>query len=359
MNDILRFLSDALKSGDDAAFIRIVGHRGSTPRTTGARMVITRRGRVCGTIGGGMVDGAAHQGAAKAFETGRSLLVNLDMPAGDAASAGMICGGEVSFLCEYIPSDDIEAVRFFEQVETSVEASVETSGAKHRKQVLCTEFDASEDSWTTCRRHLIDSSKPMDLAFPDAPLLQNRFPAADAVNGSAFVAAGKRAYCLDVMELRQALFIFGAGHVAKEVSDLALRVGFQSIVVDDREEFANEIRFPPPAAVVLLDAFENGMQALSVDENSYVVIVTRGHLHDRVVLAQALKTRARYIGMIGSRRKRDSIYAALRQDGFTDRDIQRVHSPIGVPIKTETPEEIAVSIVAELIDCRSKQKKNG
>ncbi len=355
MNDILRFLSDALKSGDDAAFIRIVGHRGSTPRTAGARMVVTRSGRVCGTIGGGPVDGAAHQGATKAFETGRSLVVKLDMPAGDAASAGMICGGEVSFLCEYIPSDDIEAVRFFEQVEASVEAA----GGKHRKQVLCTEFDASEDTWTIRRRHLIDGSKPMDWAFPDAPLLQNRFPAADAVNGSALVAVENRAYCLDVMERQQPLFIFGAGHVAKEVSDLALRVGFQSIVVDDREEFANEIRFPPPAAVVLLDSFENGMQALSIDENSYVVIVTRGHLHDRVVLAQALKTRARYIGMIGSRRKRDSIYAALRQDGFTDRDIERVHSPIGVPIKTETPEEIAVSIVAELIDCRAEKKQNG
>ncbi len=351
MNDILRFLSDALKSGDDAAFIRIVGHRGSTPRTAGARMVITRSGRVCGTIGGGMVDGAAHQGAAEAFETGRSFLMNLDLSTGDAASAGMICGGEIAFLCEYIPSDDIEARRFFEQVE----ASVETSGDKHRKQLLYTEFNASEDSWTTCRRHLIDSSKPLDCAFPDAPLLQNSFPAAEAVNGSALVAAGKRAYCLDVMEMRQPLFIFGAGHVAKEVSDLALRVGFQSIVLDDREEFANEMRFPPPAALVHLDFFENCMQALSIDENSYVVIVTRGHLHDRIVLAQALKTQARYIGMIGSKRKRDSIYAALRQDGFTDRDIERVHSPIGVPIKTETPEEIAVSIVAELIDVRAKK----
>lgn len=339
MYDEWTFLRDALKSGDDAVFTRIVGHKGSTPRTAGARMVATRSGRMWGTIGGGQVDGAAIKAAADAFETRRSFVVQVAMPAGDAASAGMICGGEVSFLCEYIPSGDHEAVRFFEHLGEAADA--------RRNFVLCTEFDRSADAFSTRRRYILGDAG-MDSALPDA---------ASSVNGSSLVTAHDRTYCLDVLEMRQPVFIFGAGHVGKEVSDLALKVDFQSIVLDDREEFANDKRFPPPAGVVLLESFENCIQPLAVDENSSVVIVTRGHLHDKAVLAQALATKAAYIGMIGSRKKRDSIYRALLQDGVTDRDIERVHSPIGLPIDTETPAEIAVSIVGELIDCRAKRKK--
>lgn len=348
MTDVWTILRDTLTSGEDAVFIRIVGHRGSTPRAAGARMAVTGSGRQFGTIGGGQVDGAAIKGAAQAFETGRSFVVKVAMTAGDAASEGMICGGEVSFLCEYIPADDTNAVRFFENL------GKETGIA--RKQVLCTEFDVSGDTLRPTRRSLVDA-EDLDGALPAGLYSPYGVPVrSDTVHGSVLAAAGNRAYCVDVLAVRRPVFIFGAGHVGKEVSDLAINVGFRSIVLDDRVEFANEVRFPPPAEVVLLDAFENGMANLAVDENSYVVIATRGHLHDRVVLSQALRTRAGYIGMIGSKRKRDGIYAALRREGFTDRDIERVHSPIGLPIDTETPEEIAVSIVGELIDCRAKQK---
>jgi xanthine dehydrogenase accessory factor len=95
---------------------------------------------------------------------------------------------------------------------------------------------------------------------------------------------------------------------------------------------------------------------LNIDENSYLVIVTRGHLHDKVVLTQALRSEAGYIGMIGSRRKRDKTYEVLLQEGFVKRDLDRVYSPIGTDIKAETPEELAVSIVGELIKVRAERE---
>lgn len=149
------------------------------------------------------------------------------------------------------------------------------------------------------------------------------------------------------------LFIFGAGHVSQPTARMAADVGFRVVVADDRAAFANRDRFPFADEVLVLDDFETALSGLTLEADSFVVIVTRGHRYDKTVLAQALATPARYVGMIGSRSKRDAIYAALRAEGAGDADIARVHSPIGLSIGAETPEEIAVSIVAELIACRA------
>jgi xanthine dehydrogenase accessory factor len=148
------------------------------------------------------------------------------------------------------------------------------------------------------------------------------------------------------------LYVFGAGHVSKQIVPLANLVGFHVVVIDDREEFADPGFFPAAKEIRYLP-FEGAVERLAIDEASFVVIVTRGHIHDKTVLAQTLKTGARYIGMIGSTRKRDIIYQKLLEEGFTQQDLDRVHSPIGLDIGAETPEEIAVSIVAELIKTRA------
>ena len=129
--------------------------------------------------------------------------------------------------------------------------------------------------------------------------------------------------------------------------------GFDVVVIDDRSEFADPVRFPEAVAVNTIAGFDRAFENLTVTADTYIIIVTRGHLHDRGVLEQALKTPAAYIGMIGSRRKRDAIYDRLLKDGFTQADIDRVHCPIGLKIGADTPEEIAVSIVAELIAVRA------
>jgi xanthine dehydrogenase accessory factor len=152
-------------------------------------------------------------------------------------------------------------------------------------------------------------------------------------------------------------FLFGAGHVARPTAQLAAMVGFAVSVADDRGEFANAERFPDADEIRVLDSFENSFTGLELGRDDYVVILTRGHLYDKTVLAQALKTRAGYIGMIGSRSKRNTIYAALFEEGVSQADIDRVHSPIGISIDAETPEEIAVSIIGEMIQHRARAAK--
>jgi xanthine dehydrogenase accessory factor len=142
--------------------------------------------------------------------------------------------------------------------------------------------------------------------------------------------------------------------VAQPTLHLAALTGFRTEIVDDRPDFANRERFPEADRVCVIDDFRNAFGGLAVDDTSFLVIFTRGHHHDLTVLAQALRTEAAYIGMIGSKRKRDAIYTALLKAGFTQADLQRVHSPIGLAIGAETPEEIGVSIVAELIQERAR-----
>jgi xanthine dehydrogenase accessory factor len=149
------------------------------------------------------------------------------------------------------------------------------------------------------------------------------------------------------------LYIFGAGHVSRFTARVAAMVGFRTVVLDDREEYANRERFPEADEVVVLPSFAGCCDSFKDDAEAFVVIVTRGHLHDRTVLAEALRTRARYVGMIGSSTKRNKIYDSLLADGFTRADIERCYSPIGLPLGGQTPEEIAVSIVGELIQVRA------
>jgi len=164
---------------------------------------------------------------------------------------------------------------------------------------------------------------------------------------------GRPTVFLEPVEAEAVLMLFGAGHISTFVAPLARMVGFRVCVIDDRGEFANARRFPS-ADQLLVCSVAEAFQRVAVTPSTFIAIVTRGHVYDREALRAALATRPAYLGMIGSRRKRDLIYASLMEEGLAAEDLRRVHSPIGISIGAETPEEIAVSIVAELIQVRAQ-----
>lgn len=149
------------------------------------------------------------------------------------------------------------------------------------------------------------------------------------------------------------LIIFGGGHVAKPVSEFAARVGFSVIVVDDRPSFANIGRFPE-AEQVICESFEKSFGLINFRRTDFVVIVTRGHRHDGIVLREALKHDLSYTGMIGSKRRVRAMMEELANEGFDKDKLHSVNSPIGIDIGAITPDEIAVSIVAQLISFKNK-----
>jgi xanthine dehydrogenase accessory factor len=147
------------------------------------------------------------------------------------------------------------------------------------------------------------------------------------------------------------LYVFGAGHVSINLYKVAKNAGFEVTVIDDRETYANRDRFPEAHDVIAED-FDSAMARLAPSESAYIVIVTRGHRDDMRVLRWAVQTKARYIGMIGSKRKTIAIYNELRKEGLPAKLFERVHAPVGLDIGAVTPEEIAIAITAELIAVR-------
>jgi xanthine dehydrogenase accessory factor len=150
------------------------------------------------------------------------------------------------------------------------------------------------------------------------------------------------------------LYIFGGGHISGSVAKIATLAGFAITVIDDRAAFANAERFP--MAGELHTSYEEAFEKIHPNASSYLLIVTRGHKDDMRVLAWAVGTEARYVGMIGSKRKVISVYKALEKEGFAPEKFERVHAPVGLAIGALSPEEIAVSIAAELIAVRRNAK---
>lgn len=196
-------------------------------------------------------------------------------------------------------------------------------------------------------REVMESEKPRTLTFN-----LNQNPKYD----TGLVCGGTLDIFIEPVLPPALLYIFGAGHVAYSLYRTARNAGFDVTVIDDRESYANRERFPD-AKEVLAEDFEKAMSRISPAETSYIVIVTRGHRDDMRVLRWAVQTQARYIGMIGSKRKTITIFRELVKEGIPEHLFERVHAPVGFDIGAITPEEIAIAITAELIAVRRKVER--
>jgi xanthine dehydrogenase accessory factor len=169
------------------------------------------------------------------------------------------------------------------------------------------------------------------------------------------ICGGEMKVFVDVLQPKEEVLIFGAGHIAVCVSKLAKMVGFKVTVVDSRKEFANQDRFPE-ADKIIAEETEKTLKHLKITPSTYIIIVTRGHLKDEEVLGSVIKLGAAYIGMIGSRKKNATVFQRLTKKGISQEELDKVHTPIGIDINAQTPEEIAVSIMAEIIQVRRKKE---
>jgi len=197
------------------------------------------------------------------------------------------------------------------------------------------------DVWQAARE-VMESEKPRTLKFD-----LNQDPKFD----TGLVCGGTLEVFVEPVLPPALLYVFGAGHVSLNVCGTASAAGFDVIVTDDRSSYATKERFPGAHEVHALE-FDEAMRVLDPNESSFIVIVTRGHRDDMRILRWAVQTRARYVGMIGSKRKVIEIFKALQAEGIPEHLFDRVHAPIGLDIGAVTPEEIGVSITAELIAIR-------
>jgi xanthine dehydrogenase accessory factor len=197
------------------------------------------------------------------------------------------------------------------------------------------------DVWQAARE-VMESEKPRTLKFD-----LNQDPKYD----TGLVCGGTLEVFVEPILPPALLYIFGAGHVAFNLCQTAANAGFDVTVTDDRSSYATKERFPAAREVYALD-FDDAIKSLDPNEASYIVIVTRGHRDDMRILRWAVQTQARYVGMIGSKRKVIEIFKTLQKEGVRADLFDRVHAPVGLDIGAVTPEEIAVAITAELIAVR-------
>lgn len=350
MNDFYHKLIDALKSNGKVVIARIIGHKGSVPRTTGTKCLILEDGSTIGTVGGGLLEYEVMQTAKDIFRDGRPRRLRLDLESDDLARAGMICGGRVDVYLELIRADSESVLNVFESVAAAMDKG---SGG-----ILASPLVDGSHLPGSCKHVFFNDDGTVVGGLDSAG---DMFPGPlkfDDIKADGVINPGneKTPVFVEVIRPAETIWLFGAGHVSFYVAPLARMVGFRVVVIDDRSEFANRSRFPD-AGDIRVTSFSEVFDQITVTASSYLLIITRGHDHDETVLRKALQSPAGYIGMIGSKRKRDAIYDVLKREGVESERLEQVHCPIGLEIQAETPQEIAFSIVGELILERAKHKK--
>lgn len=349
MKKLYRIMAELLQQKESFAVATIFDQTGSAPRTAGAKMLVRSDGSIIGSVGGGRLEADARKLAQKVLASGELLIQPFDLAGKDVAEMDMICGGKGEILIDFVSAEDMHNLPIYQAAADCME--------RREKAWLITAFSNDINNNGEMRQQcLVKRDGSLVGNFEGEPdFLDKLVTGPGKISIHAEILAGQR-FLVEPIRPAGTVYIFGAGHVSQKIAPLSENVGFNTVVIDDRAEYASRGRFPEAAEVKVIPDFQKCVPALGIDQDSYLVIVTRGHLHDKNVLEQALHTRAGYIGMIGSRTKRDKIYQALREQGFGEGDIGRVYSPIGMKIGAETPEELAVSIVGELIKVRAERE---
>ncbi len=338
MKTLFHKLQTTLEKGGDAVLVTVVASSGSTPRGAGARMLITREGRIYGTIGGGAVEYKSEQIAQEVLEKKNSLTENFLLRKNDVLDLGMVCGGDVTVYFHYIPEADAQTIALCKEV-----ADCYTKGEQCFLITDITDGGTGSLSLYGVKRGVFGAAVPVSV-------IENlKFKPSQ-------IEAEGRLYYAEILIRSGRVYIFGGGHVAQALVPALSAVNFRCVILEDREDFCRPELFSGVEETILID--NNHIEDyITVTPEDYICIMTRGHKDDMICEAYAMKTPACYIGVIGSRKKVASVNAKLMAMGFTEEDLTRITTPIGLDIMAETPAEIAVSITAQLIHERAKRTR--
>jgi xanthine dehydrogenase accessory factor len=341
MNDVFEEIERCVRSEKKTATATVVTTKGSTPREVGARMVIQVSGETTGTIGGGCGEAEAWQAAMETLKNGRSRMVTLDLTGDVALDTEMVCGGVMEVFVDLWDSRDLDVLQGARQ-------AMEESG----RFAILTALAAGES-----RPHALVLGGGRAVVGPGEEGLDSNVASQalealrEGVSRTVPGTDARPAVFIDVQVAPPTLLIAGGGHIAVPLGRMGAMLGFRVVVVDDRPIFANEERFPE-ADEVIAAPFGETFASYPLDDRTYVTIMTRGHAHDLECLYEVIDKPVAYLGMIGSRRRVKGVLNMLREKGHAEELLARVHAPVGLDIGAHSPEEIAVSVIAEVVKAR-------
>lgn len=318
MDDGISAALRRLEAGERVVLCTILKSDGSAPRHAGTRMAILADGSLCGTVGGGAVEQQARVFGQELLRQGRSALKRYETDQSREEDIGLTHVGSVLLgFCCLTPQDAPTLAAWRSAAQQSGRAWLRTEFFPDGRAVLGLLTSGELDGEEPPRRLRLEQT-------------------------------AEKTVLLEPVCGEERVWLFGGGHVGAALAPVLASVGFRVTVYDERGDFARAERYPAAERVVH-GRYEELAQTVSIRPGDCVIATTAGHRGDYTVLRQALGTEAGYIGCIGSRKKIAYIRALLREEGFSEAEVARIHAPIGLPIGAETPEEIAVSITAELI----------
>jgi xanthine dehydrogenase accessory factor len=349
MSSIYDELAAYLDAGETVAVATVIDVRGSVPREVGAKMIIHPLGRHFGTVGGGCGEADVIRAALDVIQTGEPVVVHVDLTEDVSMQALGVCGGVMEVFVEQAAPTTHEGT-----VSTAAKVAVLRDSVSNREQVALATVVRGPDAGNQA---VVWLDRPPLGVLGAGPL------ANQAIAGAQEALRERQHRLLRDVETDSAIFvevqsrapdlvIVGAGHIAVPLAQMAALCDFSITVLDDRSSFANSQRFPMARRVIAAPLRES-VRELVIDPDTFIVLVTRGHTHDVDCLIEVLERPARYIGMIGSQRRVDAVFKLLEEEmGIDPARFERVYAPIGIAIGAHSPAEIAVSILAELINVR-------
>jgi len=333
-------VSRLISRGEKLALAKVVATRGSTPREVGAQMLIRRSGEMMGTIGGGCGEAEVRRQAIEALEESQPRLMVVDLTEEVTWETEKACGGVMELFID-----------LWGEAEGKLAKRLAALQGKQVTLVTALKGDLSQPG----RKLLVaPGEEPVgSLGNPALDEWAKKAAERGLAEGDSRVVnyEGSVELFLEVHKPSPALLIAGAGHIALPLAQMGAMLDFRVVVIDDRPTFANPERFPQ-ADQVIAGGFEKTLREFSIDKETYIAIITRGHKHDMECLRQVLDSPAAYIGMIGSRRRVKGVFKLLKEEGYSEESVARVHAPVGLDIGAQTPAEIALAIMGEIIRVR-------
>jgi len=342
MKNLLSSVLQWLTKGENVVFVTIAADPGSTPNGAGSRMAIIKDGSFAGTIGGGAAEHRAKQMAldllALPSDGGELKSKSFCLTPDEKDDQGMICGGNVMVYIHYISCKDEKARNMFK-------FAVEIFSQNIDSWIVTDVTDETEWRMGIYAQGLENNNNLPDLAH-NKELFSYR-PVKIEISG--------RKYYSEQLTRAGKVYVFGGGHVSRELIPLLSHLDFRCVLFENLEKFASREVFPSAESIIIGD-FNDISASVSITEKDYAVILTRGHRFDLALQIQVLKLKPHYIGVISSKKKAETITAKqLLEQGFSQEEINSIHAPIGIKIKGDAPAEVAVSIAAELIQVRSSR----
>jgi xanthine dehydrogenase accessory factor len=350
-------LNRSLETEPKVAVATIVRTRGSSPREVGARMLVRPDGATDGTVGGGCGEAEVWRAALEVMADEQPRMVVVDLTNDIAINTDGVCGGIMDIFVEP-----------WHKNRTDLASGVLDAVAGHRVAATATVVSRARGLPASLGEKMLivdgqvrgggfEWAVLQERIMADAPSVvadnrsQSRTYAFEAADDPIVGRAGQVSVYYELAVPRPTLIVVGAGHVARPIAQVGRLLDFEVVVIDDRPSFANADRFPDADRIVVEDV-ATALERIEITPTTYVVLVTRAHTHDVHALRKIVDKPAAYVGMIGSRRRVYAVFKLLREEGVPLDDLLKIHAPIGLDIKTETPGEIAVSVGAEILKAR-------